>query len=370
MKVDLVHDRASSVTASERAPIPRVLAWSALFLAPVILLAFEPEGVSHPWQHQLRSLLAVWLYSLCVVAQIHAVTELIAGWVDRTDHDGRRPIAMLAGVVLSLVVVGLFSIPVAPFLARVCPGIAGHEAALVVRGVLLGAVYGTVGAGLGHTLRAWLAARVASERAERAVTEARLAALTARTQPHFVANALNTIAEAVRSDPSKAETLIEDLGGLFSHALSGSARGEVSLVDELAAARSYLSVQAARFGDRLSFTVEGDALELETNVPAMSILPLVENAVLHGLSRGGHVRISLSARRAEGGVVIEVHDDGPGPEGTQHVGHGKGLLDLSQRLSLAYGDSRAGIELRRDDRQTVARLRLPLVGLVSAQGTP
>ncbi|MFN7701153.1 MAG: sensor histidine kinase [Deltaproteobacteria bacterium] len=355
--------------ASERAPIPRVLVWSALFLAPVILLAFEPEGVAHPWQHQLRSLLAVWLYSLCVVASIHGVTELFAAWIDRTERDGRHPVAMLAGVALSLVVVAIFSVPVAPVLARVCPGIEGHETALVVRGVLLGAVYGVVGAGLGHTLRAWLAARVASERAERAVTEARLAALTARTQPHFVANALNTIAEAVRSDPAKAETLIEDLGGLFSHALSGSALGEVALVDELSAARSYLSVQAARFGDRLSFTVDGDALELDTNVPAMSILPLVENAVLHGLSRGGRVRIGLSARHVEEGVVIEVHDDGPGPEGTQHVGHGKGLLDLSQRLDLAYGETRAGLELRREDHRTVARLRLPLVGPSPAEGT-
>ncbi len=352
----------------DRAPIPRVLASSALILAPVILLAFEPEGVSHPWHHQLRSLLAVWLYSVGVVVLIHAVTELVASWVDRSGRDGRRPVVMLAGVGLSLTAVALLSIPIAPLLARVCPGIAGHETALVVRGVLLGAVYGVVGTGLGHTLRAWLAARVASERAERAVTEARLAALTARTQPHFVANALNTIAEAVRSDPAKAETLIEDLGGLFSHALSGSSRGEVSLVDELAAARSYLSVQAARFEDRLSFTMAGDALELETNVPAMSILPLVENAVLHGLSRGGRVRISLTACQAEGGVVIEVHDDGPGPEGTQHVGHGKGLLDLSQRLSLAYGQARAGIELRREDRRTIARLRLPRMQLASGEG--
>jgi len=68
-------------------------------------------------------------------------------------------------------------------------------------------------------------------------------------------------------------------------------------------------------------------------------------------------------------VVIEVHDDGPGPEGTQHVGHGKGLLDLAQRLDLAYGETRAGLELRREDHRTVARLRLPLIGPSPAEGT-
>lgn len=348
-----------SVWFDERAPIPRWLASSVLVLAPVILLAFEPDGTRHPILHQLRSLGAVWIYALLVVAILHGGTELVARLVDRRG-DGRALAPLLGGAVLSLAAVVLISLPVAPALVLVCPGLGGHETDLVVRGVLLGAVYAAVGLALGHVLRTRIAARLSAERAERAALEAQLSALTARTQPHFLANALNTLAATVRQDPAKAEQLAEDLGGLFSHALVGSAQGSVALVDELEAAKAYLSVQAARFGDRLSFAIEGDALDGDDPVPAMSVVPLVENAVLHGLSRpGSRVSITLRAQRTSEGVVIEVRDDGPGPEGTLHVGHKKGLAELEQRLALAYGPRRAALALRRDGEHTEARLVLP-----------
>lgn len=348
-----------SVPYDERAPIPRWLASSVLVLAPVILLAFEPDGTRHPILHQLRSLGAVWIYALLVVAILHLGTELVARFVDRRG-DGRALLPSIGGAAISLVLVSVISIPVAPALVLVCPGLGGHETDLVVRGVLLGAVYAAVGLALGHVLRTRIAARLSAERAERAALEARLSALTARTQPHFLANALNTLAATVREDPAKAEQLAEDLGGLFGHALRGSAEASVALVDELDAAKAYLSVQAARFGDRLTFALEGDALEGDDAVPAMSVVPLVENAVLHGLSRpGSRVSITLRARRTSEGVVIEVRDDGPGPEGTLHVGHKKGLAELEQRLALAYGPRRAALALRRDGDHTEARLVLP-----------
>lgn len=349
-----------TLSPDDRAPIPRVLAWSALVIAPVVLVLFEPDGVRHPWPHQLRSLVAVWLYAIGVVALIHGITEVLARRVDRTGGDGLRPNALIVSALAALGGVALLSIPAAPVLAAVCPGIAGHEVALVVRGVLLGAVYAVVGLSLGHTFRGWLGARVAHERAERSVVEARLAALTARTQPHFVANALNTIAQTLREDPDRAERLVEDLGGLFSHALSGSSAGQVSLADELVAARSYLSVQSARFGRRLTFTMEGGALEDERWVPALSVLTLVENAVMHGLSAGdAPVHVELRAMHEGDLVVIEVRDDGPGPEGTRHVGHGKGLGELAERLALAYPGSDGRISLTREAGRTIARLVLP-----------
>lgn len=348
------------MSPDERAPIPRWLASSVLVLAPVILLAFEPDGTRHPIAHQLRSLGAVWIYALLVVAILHGGTELVARLWDRRGRDARSAPALGLGALVSLALVAAVSVPVAPALVLVCPGLEGHAPDLIVRGVLLGAVYVVVGLALGHTLRARLAARLAAERAERAALEARLSALTARTQPHFLANALNTLAATVREDPGKAERLAEDLGGLFSHALQGSAQRSVALADEVAAARSYLSVQAARFGDRLTFRLEGDALEAEDPVPAMSIVPLVENAVLHGSSRPGtRVSVRLSARREAGTLVIEVRDDGPGPEGTLHAGHKKGLAELEQRLALAYGPRVATLALRRDGAETSARLVLP-----------
>ncbi len=343
--------------ASSR-PIPRMLAASALVLPPVLLIAFEPDGTRHPMLHQLRSLLAVWLYTVGVVLIIHAVTELVA----RATR-GRWPLRAVegAGVLAALLSVLVMSIPVAPLLASVCPGIEGHEADLVLRGTVLGAVYAVVGLMLGHSQRAFVESRLMAERAQRTAAEARLAAVTARTQPHFLANALNTIAASVREDPARAEDLIERLGGLFSHALA-SGVSEVPLLDELSAAKSYLVVQAARFGDRLTFEVSIDdtlADDEAQRVPVMSIVPLVENAVLHGLSvPATNVRVQLSAR-IDGDVIIEVRDDGPGPGGTQHEGHGTGLRELRERLALLHPDERASLLLERDGATTLARLAVP-----------
>lgn len=353
--------RSMQRTSSERVPIPRMVASSALVLAPVILLAFEPDGMAHPFLHQLRSLLSVWFYTLVVVGLIHAVTEAVARTVDRRGGDGLSPRALTLGVVLSLVAVLAFSIPAAPVLAAVCEGIAGHEMDLTTRGVLLGAVYAIVGIAFGRSQRAWLAAQMRTERAERAAIEAKLSAVTARTQPHFLANALNTIAETVRTDPQRAEQLIEDLGGLFSHALSGASSSSVALSDELRAAESYLAVQAARFGDRLRFEVRG-AQDCEDAVPAMSILPLVENAVLHGLSLpGSRLFVQLDTALEADRIVVRVTDDGPGPRDTKHRGHGKGLRDLTERLALAFGEERARFLLTRTEASTVAELILPRV---------
>lgn len=344
----------------EMRPIPRMLAASALVLPPVLLIAFEPDGTRHPMLHQLRSLLAVWLYTVGVVLVIHAVTELSA----RLGARWPAPVRASAGVIAALLAVLVISIPIAPVLASVCPGIAGHEGDLVLRGTVLGAIYAVVGLALGHSQRAFLESRLSAERAQRAEAEARLAAVTARTQPHFLANALNTIASSVRDDPARAEDLIERLGGLFSHALGAAGQNEVSLLDELSAAKSYLVVQAARFGDRLTFEVEGaiadDVDDDPRRVPVMSIVPLVENAVLHGLSvPGTQLRVRLVVAERDGQVIVEVRDDGPGPGGSQHKGHGTGLRELNERLALIYGPGRASASIAREGASTIARLRVP-----------
>ena len=337
-----------------------MLAWSGVVLAPFILAAFEPEGVRHPMVHQVRSLVAVWLYVLGVVLVLHAVTEGFARVVVRAGRDALALRWQALGLAVALGVVTLASLPAAPVLAAVCPGIAGHESTLVLRGVLLGGVYAAVGIASGNALRARIASRVARERAERAAVEARLDALTARTQPHFVANALNTIAQTLRDDPDAAERLVEQLGQLFSHALSGSATGTVTLMEEIDAARSYLAVQAARFGTRLEVSLSGEALGDETPVPALCVLPLVENAVLHGLSTSAaRVRVELDARRGASGFTIEIRDDGPGPDASRHVGHGTGLRELQQRLALAYPEGGARVDLVRKAAWTVATLILP-----------
>ncbi|HEY8946759.1 MAG TPA: histidine kinase, partial [Polyangiaceae bacterium] len=130
------------------------------------------------------------------------------------------------------------------------------------------------------------AQREAAERQKQAVeaqlSEARLAALSARTHPHFLFNSLNSIAALVEDDPKAGERAILSLASLFRYVLEGSRSSFVTLRDELAFVRSYLDMERLRFGERLSVALEMSPSLNELPVPPLLLQPLVENAVHHG----------------------------------------------------------------------------------------
>src|SRR5690606_4413288 len=140
--------------------------------------------------------------------------------------------------------------------------------------------------------------RLAAVRAK----QAELEALQARIRPHFLFNTLNTGIALVHGRPEEAERLLLDLSDLFRAALSGPA--EVSLAEELSLARRYLEIEMLRFGERLDvdWQVSAEPAELQaTTLPTLSIQPLVENAIRHGVesgSSGGRIEINVAADAA------------------------------------------------------------------------
>jgi two-component system, LytTR family, sensor histidine kinase AlgZ len=176
-------------------------------------------------------------------------------------------------------------------------------------------------------------------RAERqAALEAQLAALSARMQPHFFFNSVNTVASLIPEDPDRAEQTLIRLADILRYALEGGRTRFVSLQRELEMVRDYLEVQQARFESKLRWSIDAAPELAGVAVPRLFLQPLVENAVLHGVaqrSTGGEVRVR--ARLEASSAWIEVTDDGVGPDASQHHGNGTALVDLAARLQLLYG---------------------------------
>ena len=176
----------------------------------------------------------------------------------------------------------------------------------------------------------------AAEAAEKAALRAQLEALQSRTHPHFLFNALNTIASLVRDDPSLAERTIERLADILRYTLQRVE--DVSLERELEIVTDYLEIQRARFGEKLRYTIDVEEGLRSLRLPPFLLQPLIENAVLHGVTGrplGGEVR--LCARRRNEQAEFRIDDDGPGPQGSAHQGVGTGLADQRTRLDLLYG---------------------------------
>ncbi|PAP77317.1 histidine kinase [Rubrivirga marina] len=173
----------------------------------------------------------------------------------------------------------------------------------------------------------------------RQTSEAEMAALRAQINPHFLFNALNTVAALIRDTPDRAEATVEHLAALFRDVLNASGEALVPLRDELRLVRRYLHVEEARFGDALGVELEVEDGVEDTPVPAFAVQTLVENAVKHGVERKrGGGTVTVRARRAADGVEIAVEDTGAGlpPGGAVY---GVGLSNVADRLRLLYGPS-------------------------------
>jgi hypothetical protein len=184
---------------------------------------------------------------------------------------------------------------------------------------------------------------------------ARLAELTAQLHPHFLFNALSTIASVAHTDAARAERLIAELGDLLRQSLSREAGSTVTLRVELELLARYVAIQTARFGDRLSVLIPTAAAIgalAEVEVPPFALQPLVENAIRHNLEiHAEPLEIEISIVRSGDHLNVIVTDDGVGfreprtvavraERGVPEVasgGSGLGLRNLASRLELLYG---------------------------------
>ena len=200
------------------------------------------------------------------------------------------------------------------------------------------------------------------ELAELAAT-AQLAALRARINPHFLFNSLNSIAQLIHSDPVTAEVCVERLAEIFRYILRRGEKEFVPLADELQVTEAYLDLERARFGDRLVVETAVTPASLGRMIPTLTLQPLVENAIKHGLARKigtGRVRIDADVR--DGCLVLSVGDDGLGmarPALDSIYERGLGLSSLRDRLARLYGPAHLPEITSAPGQGTCVRLRLP-----------
>jgi len=186
------------------------------------------------------------------------------------------------------------------------------------------------------------------------LARAEVRALRAQISPHFVYNALTAIASFVRTDPERARELLLEFAEFTRY--SFRPHGDyTTLADELRSIDRYLTIERARFGDRLQVRLQVAPEVLPVGLPFLCLQPLVENAVRHGLSgKPGVGTISICAEDAGAECVISVEDDGvgmdpallrrPGPDGVgpadsgAHAGQHVGLGNVDDRLRSVFGD--------------------------------
>jgi len=222
--------------------------------------------------------------------------------------------------------------------------------------------------GLGQIFSTQLELANLQQKAELA-TVAELNALRAQINPHFLFNALNTIVSLCRTDSEQARNLIIELSEFFRRSLKSS-RDFITLQEELQQVDSYLMLEKARFGDRLSIIKKIDSKVENIQIPSFTLQPLVENAVKHGLlSRAHGGTITISAEQAGSVVEIQVEDDGQGipPKDMNQIfehgfgkGAGVGLTNVNERLKNIYGPQYA---LRIDSiegKGTIIYISIPL----------
>ena len=200
----------------------------------------------------------------------------------------------------------------------------------------------------------------------RLVSQAELRNLQAQIHPHFLFNALNTLYGSIPREASAARKMVLNLAEIFRYFLQ-SDKVLVPLAHEIELVRAYLEVEQLRLGDRLRVDFQIDAAAADLPIPVLSVQPLVENAIKHGVARSasaGYVRIQ--ARRNEEGLRLRVENStSEGP--AESPGAGGALKNVERRLQICYG-SAASLRLHISPDVTVAELTVPLAGQVAGVG--
>jgi two-component system sensor histidine kinase AlgZ len=188
--------------------------------------------------------------------------------------------------------------------------------------------------------------------------KARVHALQARIRPHFLFNSMNTIASLTRSNPARAEEAVLDLAELFRANLNEK-RNQIPLADEIDVARTYQRMEQLRLGDRLRVDWKIDSLPLDAQVPGLTLQPLLENAIYHGIEpRPDGGVVTVTGEFSKGMVTIVVRNPVPLANLTVRDGNRLALANIKERLDLMYGE-RATVKAGRFDDQYIVTLRFP-----------
>ncbi len=192
-----------------------------------------------------------------------------------------------------------------------------------------------------------------------AESQARFEALQARIRPHFLFNCMNTIASLTRSQPALAEEVTLDLADLFRMSLADVGH-QIPIKDELALCRRYLNIEKLRLGDRLNIIWKIDQLPAEATLPSLTLQPLLENAVYHGIEpRQQPGTIEISGQHCHGAIEFMIRNPAPKVRANRRSGNHMALENIRERLKAAYGHD-ASLTIETVNEQYFVAIRIPL----------
>jgi LytS/YehU family sensor histidine kinase len=195
---------------------------------------------------------------------------------------------------------------------------------------------------------------------ESLVKETELKMLRSQINPHFLFNSLNSISSLTITNPEKARDMVVKLSEFMRYALSRKDEQPVTLQNELENLRLYLDIEKVRFGEKLTTEETIETRCLDFKIPVMLLQPLYENAVKHGVYESTEsVKIITSAKIIEGYLEIIIsnnYDSNP----SQKIGTGTGVLNVSRRLELFYGN-KASIKTMKENGLYTVTIYIPVV---------
>lgn len=201
-------------------------------------------------------------------------------------------------------------------------------------------------------------------RKEQAELNSRIQALQSRIRPHFLFNSMNIITSLISVDPETAELVVEDLSTLFRASLTEASGEAVTLEEELQLCDKYIHIESLRLDDRLEVNWKVNVDTQETTIPLLSLQPLIENAIYHGiqpLPEGGTVEIDIYSE--DGVIHIDVENpvptQSPRLDGVRKDGNQMALDNIKSRLTVMYGDE-AVLESSLEDGQYKVHMAYPL----------
>lgn len=334
------------------APSPLDVLWQAPAIMSVVLvseglalvMALTPGGSGDRWVFfGLASLLAQWVV-LLALGGLYVLRVPLA----RLSWQQTARIAVLLLLASTWLVSAVAWLALRDF----WPLTTGAWLGLLWRLTAIALILGLLGLA---AMQNYWQARLFALRAK----QAELDTLQARIHPHFLFNTLNTGAALVRAQPEKAEQLLLDLSDLFRASLGGLR--EVPLSEELALTQRYLEIELLRLGARLRLRWQVPTDLPAVTVPILSIQPLVENAVRHGVEpspTGGDVEVDVHVDVAARSVRITIANDIPAVV-AHAAGHNVGLASARERIQ-AMGDGRASMDTGLQQGRHVVTILLPL----------